>query len=733
VIVRAWRASFVVPAAVLLLCTCESFPSLPTIPPTADTVTLLTALPQTATVGAVLATTVVVKDASGNPLPRYQVTFAVTSGGGSVSPLVTLTDDEGKASTQWTLGPTAGQQQAVVTAGGRTTPLVVTGTAGAATQIAASAGANGQTAPPGAAVPVPPSVIVRDTHGNPKAGVAVTFAVVSGGGSVTGSAATTDASGIATVGSWTLGPVAQTNTMTATSPGLAGSPVTFTATAVAVSGTLTVNGGNNQIATVNTAVAIPPSVAIRDANNNPVVGATVTFAVASGGGSATGVTALTNGSGVATVGSWTLGPIAGTNTLTATSASGVATFTATGIAASPATISVYDGHAQIAVSGSPVVIPPSVVVRDQYGNPVSGVTVTFSVVAGGGSVTGSQATTNALGIATVGSWILGPGAGVHTLMASIGGLTIAFSATATAAIGVMSINGGNNQTATVNTAVATPPSVIVRDLAGNPIGGASVTFAVVSGGGSVTGATATTNAGGIATVGAWTLGTTAGANTLRASSTSGSVTFSATGVAGPATQIAVSAGNNQSAVVGGSPPAEPRVIVRDAFNNPKSGVTVTWAVASGGGSITGATSITNTNGLATVGSWTLGTTAGPNTITASSPGLTGSPVTFTATATPGAPTQMTVNAGNGQTASAGAAVATPPSVLVRDQYGNPVSGVTVTFTVASGGGSVSGSPAITNASGIATVGSWTLGSTPGANTLTATSGSLTVTFTATGQ
>ena len=41
-------------------------------------------------------------------------------------------------------------------------------------------------------------------------GVSVTFAVATGGGSVTGGSATTDATGIATVGSWTLGTTAGT-------------------------------------------------------------------------------------------------------------------------------------------------------------------------------------------------------------------------------------------------------------------------------------------------------------------------------------------------------------------------------------------------------------------------------------------------------------------------------------------------------------------------------------------
>lgn len=48
-----------------------------------------------------------------------------------------------------------------------------------------------------------------------------------------------------------------------------------------------------------------------------------------------------------------------------------------------------------------------------------------------------------------------------------------------------------------------------------------------------------------------------------------------------------------------------------------NGQAVTFAVASGGGSITGATASTGSDGIATVGSWTLGTPAGANTMTAS--------------------------------------------------------------------------------------------------------------------
>ena len=156
----------------------------------------------------------------------------------------------------------------------------------------------------------------------------------------------------------------------------------------------------------------------------------------------------------------------------------------------------------------------------------------------------------------------------------------------------------------------------------------------------------------------------------------------------------------------------PSVIVTDAHGNPVPGVSVAFAVATGGGSATGSPATTNAAGIAAVGSWTLGTIAGNNTLTAISGSLSGSPVTFTATGTAGPAAQIASNSGDGQSASAGTAVSTPPSVIVEDANNNPVTGVSVTFAVASGGGSASGLSTTTDAAGIAAVGSWTLGAMP---------------------
>lgn len=95
-------------------------------------------------------------------------------------------------------------------------------------------GGDGQTAGAGTTLPINPSVLVQATHPAPMplAGIAVTFTVTGGGGSVSTAVVTTDANGIASTG-WTLGATAGPNTLEA-SAGATGSPLSFTATGVEV-------------------------------------------------------------------------------------------------------------------------------------------------------------------------------------------------------------------------------------------------------------------------------------------------------------------------------------------------------------------------------------------------------------------------------------------------------------------------------------------------------------------
>jgi len=294
----------------------------------------------------------------------------------------------------------------------------------------------------------------------------------------------------------------------------------------------------------------------------------------------------------------------------------------------------------------------------------------------------------------------------------------------------ISANSATTQTAIAGTAVTEAPSVKVVDQRGAAMANVTVAFAV-QGGGTVVNSTAMTNAAGIASAGTWTLGSTAGQQSVSATVAGlNPVTFTATAQARtPATVTAVSA-PNQNGVTGSAVAEAPTVRVNDQTGAALAGVTVTFAVTAGGGTIATTTATTGANGQASAGTWTLGAVAGPNTVTATVAGL--SSVQFNATGAARTATTVTAQSPTTQTGTAGAAVASPPSVRVNDQTGAPMAGVPVTFAVTAGGGTLVGANATTNANGIATVTSWTLGAAAGTNTVTATvAGLAPVTFTAT--
>lgn len=90
------------------------------------------------------------------------------------------------------------------------------------------------------------------------------------------------------------------------------------------------------------------------------------------------------------------------------------------------------------------------------------------------------------------------------------------------------ISAGNQQTAAAQTAVATPPAVIVRDAQNRPMAGVSVQFTVTEGGGTVEGPTQTTDAAGEARVSRWVLGPSGNQRLAAAVSTLAPAVFSAT-------------------------------------------------------------------------------------------------------------------------------------------------------------------------------------------------------------
>ena len=173
--------------------------------------------------------------------------------------------------------------------------------------------------------------------------------------------------------------------------------------------------------------------------------------------------------------------------------------------------------------------------------------------------------------------------------------------------------------------------------------------------------------------------------------------------------------------------AEPFVVsVLDPAGAPLAEVPVSFSVTAGGGTLSAATATTDDNGRATT-RLTLGNDAGTNTVTATVEGL--DPVTFTATAR--TPHSLTKVSGDGQQGQAGEQLGKPFLVLVLDEDGAAMAGMSVTFTVTAGGGTMSSTTAMTNSSGRAAR-TLTLGSQPGTNTVDVSVVGLDpVTFTAT--
>jgi hypothetical protein len=172
-----------------------------------------------------------------------------------------------------------------------------------------------------------------------------------------------------------------------------------------------------------------------------------------------------------------------TASFVATSGTVASTRVGTSVAQVPASLIVSAGAGQSARYSSAVAVRPSVIVRDSGGQGVPNIAVTFSVPnAGNGSITGAAAVTDAAGVATVGSWVLGPTSGTDSLVATASGIPpVVLTATATPGTPArvrfvqQPLGGGVSQP------LSPSPTVSVVDSAGNIVSAFadSITVALV--------------------------------------------------------------------------------------------------------------------------------------------------------------------------------------------------------------------------------------------------------------
>jgi hypothetical protein len=467
-------------------------------------------------------------------------------------------------------------------------------------------------------------------------------------------------------------------------------------------------------------LATQPAVQLRDGAGNLVSQANVTVTASIGAGaSLTGsVTALTDGTGLATFSGLGISGLVNTYTLSFSSAGLTGTSSGSiSVTAGPRTQVTITTHPPSTVLfNSAFSTSPVVQLRDASGNPVNdaAIDITASLNGTGGGALGGTTTvqTNGSGAATFAGLSI-DATGTYTITFSSAGVTSATSSSISATAPTqLSITTQPSANATSGAAFGTQPAIQLRDGNGNavPASGVQITASIASGSGSLIGSTtATTNGSGLATFAGLGISGTVGNFTL--SFTSGSLTGATSGTIalGPGAptlvQITTQPGTT-TAVNGQALSPQPVIQLLDGAGNnaTSSGIQVTATLNGAGASITAGSTATTTNGVATFSGLTISGLVGNYTITFTGAGVAGPATSGSIALTAGAATSLSI-----QTQPTGGRVNGPvtpsPVVLVTDVSGNPVSGVSVTASKEAGSGSLSGTTsATTNTSGLAMFG-----------------------------
>ncbi|HEX7546391.1 MAG TPA: hypothetical protein VF368_06670, partial [Gemmatimonadaceae bacterium] len=495
------------------------------------------------------------------------------------------------------------------------------------------------------------AVTAEDALGNVTAGftgaVTLTLGANPGGSTLAGTLTVSAVGGVATFNNVSLSKAATGYTLTAAATGL--TRATSPPFAI-IAGTATQLVMTAQPANGTAGVALAPiGITAEDAYGNVANAFTgpVTLALNAnpGGSTLAGTLTVSAVGGVATFNSISLNKAATGYTLNASSgALTPVTTTSFNITAGTATHILVSAQPANGTAGI-ALAPIGITAEDSFGNIASAftgaVTLALNANPGGSTVAGTLTVSAAAGVATFSDISLNKAASGYTLNASSGALTPvttnAFSISAGLASQLVVTAQPANGTAGITLA---PIGITAEDSFGNIAstftGPVTLAFNANPGGSTLGGTLTVAAVGGVATFTDISLNKVATGYTLRAAS--GSLTSATTTSfnigAGPAASIAINGGNSQTARVNTTLATPLSVIVRDAGGNAVAGVTVQFAILTGGGHVSVASAVSNATGVAST-SWTLGSTVGKQTVSATATGLTGSPLTFSATAQSG--------------------------------------------------------------------------------------------------
>jgi hypothetical protein len=269
----------------------------------------------------------------------------------------------------------------------------------------------------------------------------------------------------------------------------------------------------------------------------------------------------------------------------------------------PASVTIIDGDGQQGLAGNPLTDSLTLILTDGESRPVINRNISFKVPSG--TVQPATVMTNGEGKAVF-RWILGPTAGQQQLEAGLGAgneLSPKVTFTAVAMPGpvqAMAAMSGDGQAAPAGTPLPQPLVVRLLDQFGNGVAGASVDWQASRG--TLSQRTTQTGDDGSASV-VWTLGSV-GVQTATASfqGANGSpIGFTATASPGASPRLEVVTQPPATTESGEVLTRQPSVRLETALGSPipQPGVNVTAAIASGGGTLSGTTTVTtNSSGLA---------------------------------------------------------------------------------------------------------------------------------------
>lgn len=397
---HAMRSTFLLLGVALVAWSCGDTPVVPLKAGPAAALIVQAGQDQTGVVGRELAQVLQVKvtDASGRAVAGQIVNFKVIAGGGSVFAGAAITNDSGSAKERWTLGTVATDSQRVEARAvdPTTGAALVFGTVRAVALPDVAAGLAIATAADGArsglAFTQQPVVRIVDRYGNLVTSATDVVTASTSAGTLGGTTAATAVGGIATFKGLALTGVTGSATLTYAAS-LGGSSRTVTQSlpvSGGVAASIAATTALSQSGTVGLAAAVAPAVRVLDVNGQPVGGANVSFVVATGGGAVTGGTQQTDASGIARVGTWTLGTKPGANTLRASVAGVTGDVVFTDSAQSASAVRVDIGVNVVQIVGAQWLC--TVRAYDRFDNLASGtISTTLALVAGTGTA-GAQFT-----------------------------------------------------------------------------------------------------------------------------------------------------------------------------------------------------------------------------------------------------------------------------------------------------------------------------------------------------